>query len=129
MPSAVVRGAEPPSRHALPDSFVSSKQACWPSPKRIPERAHHHEVILLHVSARRPAWLPTVQLGGQAALIRQVLGVSGNCMAVVLQVSMLAAVDQAITQLQATQQGPGVLCICGSLHVVAEALSVLDLQH
>ena len=41
---------------------------------------------------------------------------------------MLAAVDKAASELQATQQGDGVICVCGSLHVVAEALSVLDLH-
>ena len=56
------------------------------------------------------------------------------------QASMRAAVDKAASELQAVLQqqaasesqtalpGQGVICICGSLHVVAEALAVLDLQ-
>ena len=45
-----------------------------------------------------------------------------------MQASILATVDKAVNELQATQQGKGVICICGSLHVVAEALATVDLQ-
>lgn len=45
-----------------------------------------------------------------------------------LQASVLAAVDKAATELEATQKGRGVICLCGSLHLVAEALGTLELQ-
>lgn len=46
-----------------------------------------------------------------------------------MQASILAAVDSAVSELEAKQQGPGVICICGSLHAVGEALHVLKLEH
>ncbi|KAK9810666.1 hypothetical protein WJX73_008574 [Symbiochloris irregularis] len=45
-----------------------------------------------------------------------------------IQASMMAAVDKARTELAAVKPGAGVVCICGSLHTVAEAFNVLPLQ-
>ena len=45
-----------------------------------------------------------------------------------IQASIMAAVDQALIELQAAGSTPGVICICGSLHIVADALNTLDLH-